>query len=162
MLRQLATSQELCRTERNMPLRHVNLYSATTEELFRRLAGFYATVNQVQIYDAEGQGHQLSVLVDLSRGNIPFPLCFALQNDLVQKQAFFQSLKVQNICCTYGDWSKSGRIPRSMFDQQVNGQWPFLSIEGSRLRTNLSEPLSRLNQLKKFPVYLLDISNQKI
>ena len=66
-----------------MPLRQVNLNSVTTEELFERLAWFYATVNQVQIYDAEGHGYSLSALVDLSRGNIPFPPRFALQNDLV-------------------------------------------------------------------------------
>ena len=145
-----------------MPLRQVNLHSATTEELFERLAWFYATAQQAQIYDAEGQPYSLSTLVNLSRGKIPFPPRFAQQNDLVQKNAFLQSLKVQNICCTYGDWSKFGRIPESMFDQQVNGQWPFLSIEGSRLRTDLSEPLSRLNQLKTFPIYLLELSNQKI
>ena len=61
-----------------MPLIQVNLNSATTEELFECTAWFYATVNQVQIYDAEGHGHLLSVLVDLSRGNIPFLPRFAL------------------------------------------------------------------------------------
>ena len=71
-----------------MTLIQVNFNSATTEELFERLAWFYATANQVQIYDAEGQGHPLSTLVYLSRGKIPFPPRFALQNDLVQKQAF--------------------------------------------------------------------------
>ena len=145
-----------------MPLRQVNLHSATPEELFERLAWFYATAQQAQIYDAEGHPYSLSTLVNLSRGKIPFPPRFAQQNDLVQKNAFLQSLKVQNICCTYGDWSKFGRIPGSMFDQQVNGQWPFLSMEGSRLRTDLSEPSSRLNQLKIFPIYLLELSNQKI
>ena len=54
-----------------MPLRQVNLYSATPEELFERLAWFYATANQVQIYDAEGQGHPLSTLVYLSRHTHP-------------------------------------------------------------------------------------------
>jgi hypothetical protein len=83
-----------------MPLRQVNLHSATTEELFERLAWFYATAHQVQIYDAEGQGHPLSTLVNLSRGKIPFPPRFAVQDDLGQKQTFLQSLKVQNICCT--------------------------------------------------------------
>ena len=73
-------------------LRQINLNNVTTEELFERLAWFYAAVNQVQIYDVEGQGHPLSVLVDLSRGNITFPPRFALQNDLTQKQAFPQSL----------------------------------------------------------------------
>ena len=43
-----------------MQLRQVNLYSATTEDLFERLAWFYATVNQVQFYDEEGQGHPIS------------------------------------------------------------------------------------------------------
>ena len=100
-----------------MPLIQVNLNSATTEELFERLAWFYATVNQLQIYDAEGNGHSLSVLVDLSRGNVPFPPRFALQNDLVQKQAFLQSFKVQNICCTSGDLVRHWRTPESMFDQ---------------------------------------------
>ena len=46
-----------------MPFIQVNLNSAATEELFKRLAWFYATANQVQIYDAEGQGHPLSTLV---------------------------------------------------------------------------------------------------
>ena len=78
-----------------MPLIQVNLHSATTEELFERQAWFYATVNQAQTYDAEGHGHPLSVRVDLSRGNLPFQPRFALQNYLVQKQAFLQSLKVQ-------------------------------------------------------------------
>ena len=99
-------------------------------------------------------------LVSLSRGKIPFPPRFALQKDIVQKQAFIQSLTPQN--CAYGDWSRFGRIPESMFDQQVKGQWPYLSIEGSQLRTDLSGSLSRLEQLKKFPTYLLEISNQKI
>ena len=49
-----------------------------------------------------------------------------------------------------------------MYDQQVKGQWPYLSIEGSLLRTDLSGSSSRLEQLKKFPTYLLDIGNQKI
>ena len=75
-----------------MTLIQVNLDSATTEE-FERLAWFYATANQVQIYDAEGQGHSLSTLVSLSRGNIPFLPRFALQNDLVQKQEFIQKLE---------------------------------------------------------------------
>ena len=118
-----------------MPLRQVNLYSATTEELSDRLAWFYATVNQVQVYDVEGQGRLLSVQVDLSRGCIPFPLRFVLQNDLVQKQAFLQSLKVQNICCTFGDWVKLGIIPGSMFDQR-DGKGS--QLEGSQLRTDLS------------------------
>ena len=39
---------------------------------------------------------------------------------------------------------------------------PFLSIEGSPLRTDLTASLSRLNMLKKYPIYLLEISNQKI
>ena len=134
-----------------MPLRQVNLNSATTEEQFERLTWFYATVNQVQIYDVEGQGHSLSVLVDLSRGNIPFPQRFELQDDLVQKQAFLQSLKVQNICCTFGDWVRHGRTPESMFDQHnVKGPWPFLSMEGFLLRIDLSASLSRLNKLKKY------------
>ena len=68
--------------------------------------------NQVQIYDAEGQGHPLSVLGDLSRGNILFPPCFALQIDLVQKQAFLQSLKVQNKCCTFDTRSDTGELPK--------------------------------------------------
>ena len=145
-----------------MPLIQVNLNSATTEELFERLAWFYATAHQVQIYDAEGQGRRLSTLVYHSRGKTPFPPRFALQNDLVQKQEFLQSLKVQNICCTHGDWSRFGIIPESMFDQQVKGKWPYLSIEGSPLRTDLSASLRRLEQLKKYPIYLLEISNQKI
>ena len=82
-----------------MLLRQVNLYSATTEELFERLAWFYATVNQVQVYDTETQGHPLSDLLNLSRGRLPFSPRFVLQNDLVQKQAFIQSLTLQNICC---------------------------------------------------------------
>ena len=127
-----------------MTLIQVNLNSATTEELFERLAWFYATANQVQICDAEGQSHSLSTLVSLSQGKIPFPPRFALRNDIVQKQTFIQSLTPQNLCCTYGDWSRFGRTPESMFDQQVKGQWPFLSIEGSPLRTNLSASLSRL------------------
>ena len=56
-----------------MPLRQVNLHSATTEELFERLAWFYATAQQAQIYDAEGHPYSLSTLVNLSRGKIPFP-----------------------------------------------------------------------------------------
>ena len=94
-----------------LPLRQVNLYSTTSEELFERLAWFYTTVNQVQVYDAEGDGHPLSDLVQLSRGCIPFPPRFVLQNDLVQKQAFLQSLKEQNICSIVGDWVRHGRTP---------------------------------------------------
>ena len=111
----------------------VNLNSATTEELFELLAWFYDTANQVQICDAEGQSHLLSTLVSLSRGKNPFPPRFALQNDLVQEQTFIQNLTPQNICCTHGDWSRFGRIPGRMFDQQVKGKWPHLSIEGSPL-----------------------------
>ena len=146
-----------------MPLRQVNIYSATTEELFERLDWFYtSTVNQVQVYDAEGHSHLLSDLVRLSRGYIPFPPCFALQNDFVQNQPLLQSLKVQNVCCTFEGWGKLWRIPASMFDQRDGkGQWPFLSMEGSQLRTDLSASLSRLNKLKKLP-YSLEISNQKI
>ena len=67
-----------------MPLRQVNLHSATTEELFERLAWFYATAQQAQIYDAEGQPYSLSTLVNLSRGKIPFPPRFALKNDCTE------------------------------------------------------------------------------
>ena len=49
-----------------------------------------------------------------------------------------------------------------MSDQRVKGQWPFLSMKGSPLRTDLSASLGRLNLLKKYPIYLLEISNQKI
>ena len=61
-----------------MPLRQVNLYSATTEELFERLAWFYTTVNQVQVYDAEGQGHPSSIVVYIC-GLTPVKLFFRLQ-----------------------------------------------------------------------------------
>ena len=58
-----------------MPLIQVNLNSAATEELFKRLAWFYATAHQVQIYDAEGHGHPLSTLVNLSRAKISTAFC---------------------------------------------------------------------------------------
>ena len=58
-----------------MPLRQVNLHSATTEELFERLAWFYATAQQAQIYDAEGHPYSLSTLVNLSLGKIPTAFC---------------------------------------------------------------------------------------
>jgi hypothetical protein len=51
----------------------------------------------------------------------------------------------------------------SRFDQcNSQGQWPFLSMEGSLLRIDLSASLSILSQLKKFPAYLLDTSNEMI
>ena len=94
------------------------------------------------------------------------PPNFALQNELVQKQVFLQSLKVQNICCFFGDWVGYGRTPESMFDQRVKGQWMFLIIQGSPLRTDLSASMGRLNLLKKYLIYLLQIRyiirNQKI
>ncbi len=50
-----------------------------------------------------------------------------------------------------------------MSDQLViQGQWPFLSMEGSPLRIESLESSSLLSQLKKFPIYLLDIWNQRI
>ena len=49
-----------------------------------------------------------------------------------------------------------------MFDQRVKGQWLFLSMKISALRTDLSSSLGRLNRLKKYTIYLLEISNQKI
>ena len=50
-----------------------------------------------------------------------------------------------------------------MYDQRNSqGQWPFLSMEGSPLRTDVSDSLSILNQQQKFPIYLLDFSIQKI
>ena len=50
-----------------------------------------------------------------------------------------------------------------MFDQRDGkGQWPYLSMAGSQLSTDFSVSLSRLNKLKKFPIYLLETSNQTI
>ena len=50
-----------------------------------------------------------------------------------------------------------------MYDQRDSqGQWPYLSMEGLSLRTDLSASSSMLKQLKKFPIYLLEVSNQMI
>ena len=119
-----------------MPIIQVNLNSATTEELFERLAWFYATAHQVQIYDEEGYGHPISALVNLSRGKIPFPPRFALQNDLVQKQAYLQSLKVQNTCCTFEDWVKLGGFPKACLASVIvkgNGRFSAWKDRSSEL-----------------------------
>ena len=73
-----------------MPLIQVNLNSATTEELFERLAWFYATAHQVQIYDAEGHDHPLSLatLVNLSRGKIPFHRVLRYRSTLYRSKNF--------------------------------------------------------------------------
>ncbi len=88
---------------------------------------------------------------------------FALRYNYDQKVSFIRSLAVQDICLTYKDWFNLGRLPESMSDQlNSRGQWPYLSMEGSPLRIDLFESSSILSQLKKFPIHLLDIWNQRI
>ena len=60
-----------------MTLIQVNLNSATTEELFERLAWFFATANQVQICDAEGQSHSriISSFPLARKDSIPTAFC---------------------------------------------------------------------------------------
>ena len=97
-----------------------------------------------------------SNLIHLLRG-------FALRYNYDQKVSFIRSLTVQDTCLTYEDWVNLSRLPESMSDQlNGRGQWPYLSMEGPQLRINLIESSSILNQLKKFPMYLLDIWNQRI
>ncbi len=70
---------------------------------------------------------------------------------------------VQNICCTFGDWVRLGGLPESIYAQRNSQrQWPFLSMEGSPVRTEFLESSRILSTLQKFPIYLLDISNQSI
>ncbi len=144
-----------------MHIGQVNLHSATTEQLFERLAWFYTTAKQMTFFYANGYPHKISNLIHLSRGCIPFLTSFALRYNFDQKVSFIRSLTVQDICLTYKDWVNLGRLPECMSDQlDSRGQWPFLSMEGSRI--DLFESLSLLNQLKKFPIYLLDTWNQRI
>ncbi len=146
-----------------MPMGQVNLHSATREELFERLAWFYATVNQITLFDADGYQHKNSNLIYLLRGRIPIPTRFALRYNFEQKASYIRSLTVRDICCTYGDWVNHERLPESMSDQSNSrGQQPFLSMEGLQLRNKLFEFSSLLNQLKKFPIHLLDTWNSRI
>ncbi len=43
---------------------------------------------------------------------------FSLQYDFELEAPYLQSLKIQNICCTFGDWVRLGRLPESMCDQR--------------------------------------------
>ena len=54
----------------------VNLAIAKPEELFQRPAYINAAAKHtiMIVYDANGNAHQLSILIQLSRGNIPFSL----------------------------------------------------------------------------------------
>ena len=82
-----------------------------------------------------------------------------------RQNEILQSMKVQDLCCTYNDWVQCWRTSDSVYHQlerDSQGQWPYLSMEGSQLRTELSAPSSMLKQLKKFPAYLLGVSNQMI
>ncbi len=54
------------------------------------------------------------------------------------------------------------RFPESMSDQNSQGPWPFLNMEGSQLRNKWFQSSSLLDQLKKFPIYLLDTKNKRI
>ncbi len=113
--------------------------------------------------DADGYPRQLSDLIRLSREYISIPPRVALQYDIEQKASYLCSLTVHNICCTFGDWVRLGRLSESIYAQRNSQvQWPFLSMEGSLLRTDFSESSSILSKLQKFQIYLLDISNQKI
>jgi hypothetical protein len=146
-----------------MPIGQVNHHSATTEQLFERLGWFYTTAKQMTSFNADGYPHRISNLIHLLRGCIPFPTSFALRYNYDQKVSFIRSLTVQDICLTYKYWINLGRLPESMSDQlDSRGQWPYLSMEGPPLRINLIESSSTLNQLKKFPIFLLDTWNQRI
>ncbi len=114
-----------------MPLiGQVNFYSATTEELFERLAWFYATVKQITLFYADEDPHKISNLIHLSRGCIPIPTSIALRYNFEQKASFIRSLTVQDICFTYADWVNVLRLPESMSDESDSqGQWPFLRLE---------------------------------
>ena len=109
------------------------------------------------------QMHKTSNSIHLSQGCIPIPTSFALRFKFEQQASFIRSLTVQDICLTCKDWVNLWRLPESMSDQlDSQGQWPFLSMEGSPLRIEFFESASLLSQLKMFPIYLLDIWNQRI
>ena len=128
------------------------IYTAPQQRnFFERLAWFYATIKKMLVYDADRYCHELSDLILLSRGNISFRPRFALQYDFEQKAAYLQESKVQNFRCTFEDWVKLEWTPDDILDQRNSkGQWPFLSMEGSQLRTDLLASSSILNQLKNF------------
>jgi hypothetical protein len=85
LLRPQAASLELSRKQEIIPLSQVNLSSATTEELFERIAWFPITAKHTIVYDATGNCHQLSKLTHLSPGKIPFTPRFAQMYDYEQR-----------------------------------------------------------------------------
>ena len=95
----------------------VNLSIAKLEELFQRLAYINAVAKYAGIYDTIGNAHQLLILIQLSRGKIPFSPPYLRMQDYEQN-AILQSMKVQDLCCTYKDWIQRGRTPDSVYDKR--------------------------------------------
>ena len=94
----------------------VNLSIAKPEESFQQLAYINAVAKHAVVYDAIDNAHQLSILlIQLSRRKIPFSPQFSRMQDYEQN-AIFQSMKVQDLCCTYNDWNQ--RIAAMEISQQ--------------------------------------------
>ena len=112
----------------------VNLPIAKPEELFQRQAYINAVVKHAVVYNAIGNAHQLSKLIQLSRGKIPSSLQFSRIRDYEQN-AILRSMKVQDFCCTYSDWIQRGGTPNSMINVTVkdNGSTSAWEVHCSEL-----------------------------
>ena len=84
----------------------VKLSIARPEELFQRLAYISAAAKNAVVYDAIGNDHQLSILIQLSWGKIPLKPQYSRMQDYEQN-AILQSIEVQDLSCTYNDWIQS-------------------------------------------------------
>ena len=51
-----------------------------------------------------------------------------------EQESIPQNFTEQDICCTREDWINCGRALTGLYDQRdSNGQWQFLSVEGTPL-----------------------------
>ncbi len=106
-----------------------------------------------------------AIKIDLSLAQYNFRNDPSLAQDTTQ----YNEKQLSELCLTQSakqsesNWVNLWRLPESMSGQlDSKGQWPFFNMEDSPLRIELYESLSLLSQLKKFPIYLLDIWNQRI
>ena len=129
------------------------------EEFYEWLAWFYGTMRNTVVKDAYGYSYQLSQLIQLSRGEIPYSERFT-QMSAFDKDAIIQNLAEFDICCSREDWVNLGRLPSDLYDQQdSSGQSPFISMEGVPLLFNSQATKQALRQLKNFLSYLLAVCN---
>ncbi len=103
------------------------------------------------------------IFIHLSRGCIPIPTSFVLRYNFEQEASFIRSLRILYLW-RLGQPREITRKHEASHEQPIKQSRTIAisQLEGSLLRSELFESSSLLNQLKKFPIYLLDTWNQRI